>query len=129
MISSFTANLAKGSIHFRYFAKRPVQVIHRHLATSIITDEQNTPVAYGHLEKEDDILWLGIAVADEHIGKGLGKMMLNHLIDTAHSKHEKQIRLSVDHDNHIAQKLYTHAGFVKIKSLPAGLIFELTLHY
>jgi GNAT superfamily N-acetyltransferase len=127
LVEAFIKNLKKGATHFRYYDKRPVSSIHKHLLTIIVTDEFETPMAYGHLEKEDNILWLGIAVSDDYLNKGLGKIIMRQLIDFAIDKKESMISLSVDGDNHIAQKLYTSFGFMKIREFPGRYIFELKL--
>jgi RimJ/RimL family protein N-acetyltransferase len=127
LVETFIKNLKKGASHFRYYDKRPVSCIHKHLLTIMITDEFEMPMAYGHLEKEDDILWLGIAVGDDYLNKGFGKIIMKQLIDFAINKKESMISLSVDDDNHIAQKLYISFGFIKTSEFPGRYVFELKL--
>ena len=113
---------------FRYFQKRPLEVIKNHLCTFLLLDEE-TPVAYGHLDVTDEqtiasncdskekgfttekTIWLGIAVADGYKGKGLGLLMMNQLISFAKLHGVKKIRLSVDNDNEAAIALYEKLGF------------------
>ena len=125
LVERFLAKLAKGAAQFRYFQKRPVSIIQNHLTTAIMLDKASHPVAYGHLEREGQHLWLGIAVADDHINKGLGKSMLNYLVDFAANKGESAVRLVADKNNFIAQGLYQSAGFAKIAEHPAYYLFEL----
>jgi ribosomal protein S18 acetylase RimI-like enzyme len=127
LVERFLAKLVKGAAQFRYFQKRPVSIIQNHLTTAITLDPRGGPVAYGHLEKEDGKLWLGLAVADDHLNQGLGKSMLNFLVNDAADKGESAVCLAVDKDNIIAQGLYQSAGFAKIGEYPAYYLFELTL--
>ena len=127
LVESFLAKLVKGAAQFRYFQKRPVSIIQNHLTTAITLDPTGSPVAYGHLEEEGGHLWLGLAVADEQVNKGLGKSMINYLVGIAANKDKSTVRLAVDKDNFIAQGLYQSAGFAKIAEQPAYYLFELTL--
>jgi len=38
--------------------------------------KDNNPVCYGHLDKENDIIWLGIAVAEQYLRRKLGTIMM-----------------------------------------------------
>lgn len=114
---------------FRYFQKRPLDVIKNHLCTFLLLDNEK-PVAYGHLDVSDEAtiashcdskeeglktektIWLGIAVSENYKGKGLGLMMMNQLISFAKNNKVKQIKLSVDNDNESAISLYKKLGFV-----------------
>jgi len=127
LVSTFINNLVKGAHHFRYFNKRPVSAIQNHLLTIVVIDRTGCPIGYGHLEKGDGAIWLGIAVADNLTGKGIGRMIMHYLIDFAKGTNETSIWLSVDVDNHTAQKLYKSAGFEKIKELPENMIFKFAL--
>ncbi len=127
LVERFLAKLVKGAVQFRYFQKRPVSIIQNHLATAITLDPTGSPIAYGHLEKEGGKLWLGLAIADDQVNKGLGKSMLNFLVSNAATKGESAVRLAVDKDNFIAQGLYQSAGFTKIGDYPTYYVFELTL--
>ena len=55
-----------------------------------------------------------IAVAEAHRGKGLGRILLTELLDTARSRNAKEVFLEVRADNPVAQKLYESEGFVEI---------------
>jgi len=54
---------------------------------------------------------MNIAVKKEHRGKGIGKMLINYVIDFANSKDIKKIFLEVREKNFIAKKLYKSFGF------------------
>ena len=96
---------------FRYFSKRPLEVIKNHACTYLLMDG-NTPVAYGHLDNEDGIVWLGVAVTQAHVGLGLGVMMMKQLINFAKENAIPAIKLSVDNANTAAIKMYEKLGFV-----------------
>lgn len=95
---------------FRYFDTRPISVIKNHMITLILIS-QGKAVAYGHLDKEDGIVWLGMMVAENNTGSGFGKMMLARLLHMAHTNHVKSIQLTADNDNVAAINLYSSHGF------------------
>ena len=111
LVKSFIDSAGDSLQAFRYFNSRGLDVLKNHVHTALIVDEHNTPLAYGHLDSENDTVWLGTAVSETHTGKGLGKMMMAHLIESAKNQHIKNIRLSVDNDNVRATNLYTSFGF------------------
>lgn len=127
LVDKFISSLIMGKVNFRYFQKRPVNIINTHLLTLIAVEESGNPVAYGHLEKEEGTLWLGIAVADDHYNRGLGTMMMKKLIDSAKEKDETAISLSVDKNNIKAQKLYLKMGFFQTAEFLDRLTFQLKL--
>lgn len=113
LVKDFLAVLGDGAASFRYFAKRPVEIVLNHLLTVVMLDDQESPVAYGHLDKEGAHLWLGIAVAQKTQGAGLGKEMLHYLIDYARTEGEASITLTVDKHNTKAIQLYEANNFVR----------------
>ncbi|MBO0937946.1 GNAT family N-acetyltransferase [Fibrella sp. HMF5335] len=112
LLNDFLARLGEGVRSFRYFEKRPLEVVVDHLLAVVLVDETSGPLAYGHLEREDGVLWLGIAVAEEQKGKGIGKLMMHYLINFAREHNEKTINLTVDKSNAVAAHLYESFGFV-----------------
>jgi GNAT superfamily N-acetyltransferase len=50
-------------------------------------------------------------VLPSHRGRGINQMIINYLIDWAHSKDLKEIQLDVYAQNHSALKAYQKAGF------------------
>ena len=129
---------------FRYFQKRPLEIIKNHLCTFLLLDE-GKPVAYGHLDVSDEAtiaehcgsteeknntqktIWLGIAVSEKYLGMGLGAIMMNQLISFAKQNKVKQIKLSVDNDNTAAIALYKKLGFVLLEKKEAFGFYILTL--
>ena len=126
LLETFIAIAGKSLSTFRYFNQREITVIENHLCTYIIMEEDK-PVAYGHLDKEDNIIWLGIAVSETSQGKGFGKNMMNKLIDTAKELKVETIHLSVDEDNETAIKLYNKFGFLFYKSKNNIQFFQKTI--
>ena len=110
LLQSFVDRAGKSLETFRYFAKRPFTVVENHVCTWVLVDGTNVE-AYGHLDKEGDTVWLGIAVADAARGKGLGAEMMNRLMESAEALGLRQVKLSVDHVNVPAIKLYERFGF------------------
>jgi len=104
---------AGSSLHsFRYFNKRPLTIINQHLLT-VLSYDQDRPCGYGHLDKEQDKVWLGVMVAEDYQGMGIGKMILNYLFDFADRNNVSEIFLTVDKVNYVAEKLYRTFGFVE----------------
>lgn len=91
---------------FRYFKKRNFDVIKNHIKTILLINENKT-IGYGHLDSENDNIWLGIIVCDECKGLGYGSLIMDKLIDNFN----KDIILSVDKDNISAMNLYIKKGF------------------
>lgn len=101
---------------FRYFNNRPKEIIKKHIITYMLIDEQTKKsIGYGHLDPEDNKIWLGIAISESEQGKGLGKMLMQKLLDTAKINKIDEIYLTVDKDNEIAIKLYKIFGFYIVK--------------
>jgi GNAT superfamily N-acetyltransferase len=136
---------------FRYFQKRPLEVIKDHLCTFLLMDNE-VPAAYGHLDVSDEAtigshcgekgekpktdppageagktIWLGIAVAEKYVGLGLGVMMMNQLISFGKQQGVKQIKLSVDNDNEKAIQLYKKLGFELLEKKEAFGFYILNL--
>ncbi|UAY52236.1 GNAT family N-acetyltransferase [Ferruginibacter albus] len=125
-INDFLSNAGKSLISFRYFARRPLTVIQNHLCTYLLF-HNNEPVCYGHLDKEGDKVWLGIAVSEKYTGKGLGKTMMEYLLQAARNNMLKGIYLSVDKDNFAAIELYQKFGFVLQKNTDTYLLYYLKI--
>ena len=113
-VTRFLARAGGSLTHFRYFAKRPVETVRNHLLTLISADRGGEPMAYGHLDPEDGVVWLGICVAETERGKGHGTMMLQALLDAARKQNLPAVRLSVDQENLPAIRLYQAHGFRRI---------------
>ena len=69
---------------------------------------------------------LGISVAKEYRGKGLGKKLMELIIELAKEKLKglEMIELSVFKRNKAAKKLYKKFGFKKVATIKKGLKFE-----
>jgi ribosomal protein S18 acetylase RimI-like enzyme len=116
LIDSFLKNAGDSLKFFRYFNKRPVSAIAGHLVTCLLIDHEK-PVGYGHLDLENEIVWLGIAVIDSGKRKGYGKIIMSFLIDFASKSQINEINLSVDKNNHAAIQLYTFFEFEIVSEL------------
>jgi ribosomal protein S18 acetylase RimI-like enzyme len=121
LLQSFLENAGTSLSSFRYYAARPLSVISNHLVTVVIT-EDGQPAGYGHLDKDGDTIWLGIAVKEDRKGKGLGNSIMNYLVSAGDELQLEKICLTVDYDNTAAISLYKKFGFAE-----AGMINERSL--
>jgi|688.fasta_scaffold04394_20 GNAT superfamily N-acetyltransferase len=97
---------------FRYFGKRPLDIIKNHKYTILLLNDNEVPVAYGHLDLSDDVIWLGICVSENHMGKGYGHLVMEDLLQKADSEGILEITLQVDKVNYIAVNLYKKFNFI-----------------
>jgi GNAT superfamily N-acetyltransferase len=129
---------------FRYFQKRPLEVIKNHVCTFLLVDD-GEPVAYGHLDVSDEatvsshcgdgeqkpatekVIWLGVAVIETYLGLGLGAIMMKKLIEFAKENHIPSIKLSVDNNNSSAISLYKKLGFVLQEKKEGFSFYSLTV--
>lgn len=109
LLDKFLRSNKVGGVSFRYFQKRPFNIINNHLFTCLYF-EKNKCVGYGHLDYENEKTWLGIIVADGMLGKGYGTYIIKDLI----SNTKNDIHLSVDKNNVRAINLYSKIGFVNL---------------
>ncbi len=113
LITRFLEKLGSSKQQFRYFNHRNLEVLDNHLVTLLFL-RGNEPVAYGHLDEEDNVVWLGIAVTGPELGKGYGRKMMEALFDEARRRAVRSISLTVDTDNASAIGLYEKFGFERI---------------
>ena len=123
LLEDFIKNLGHATHSFRYFNKRPIEITLTHLYNCLLIVD-DVAAGYGHLEKENDIIWLGIAILPKFQGKGLGKKIMTDLIDNAKILNVQSIKLSVDVNNKSAINLYTKYNFQKIKETSDYYIFS-----
>ncbi len=121
LLKDFILKMQDATKTFRYFNNRTVDVIKNHLVTLIMINESKLPVAYGHLDKENENIWLGICVLPDYKGEGYGNKMMQELIKKAYEFSVPKILLTVDKGNAVAIKMYEKFQF--------KLIEETTTHY
>ena len=126
LLDRFLNNISEGKKSFRYFNNRTYNALNNHLL-SIMLIHNEIPIGYGHLDKEKNKVWLGIAIADKYKSKGYGKIIMNELILNAKSIDLSEIYLSVDNSNIYAIRLYNKFGFKKLISDKSKTIFILKL--
>jgi ribosomal-protein-alanine N-acetyltransferase len=63
----------------------------------------------------DEVTLMDIVVSAEHQGKGLGKSLLQHLMDRCNQNNIQQIWLEVRESNKAAINLYDNAGFILVE--------------
>lgn len=106
----FVDSLGSASKQFRYFNSRDFKVLESHVYTILVLDNE-IPIGYGHLDKEKDFIWLGISVIPNFHNKGVGKLIMNTLIQKAKILNLIEIYLTVDTDNINARMLYEKYNF------------------
>ncbi len=110
VLKDFIRNIGVTSSSFRYYNSREVEVIKNHLITILLLDNLK-PVAYGHLDVEDGITWLGICVLTNFQGRGYSKIIMEELILWGIKLNLQTIFLTVDKDNLKAINLYERYNF------------------
>lgn len=113
ILNEFITNLNTAAKFFRYFNTRKPSIISNHLVTLLMMIDE-IPVAYGHLENEDEGNWLGICVLPKYSGKGYGSEMILELIEKAKKLKLPSIELTVDKENFSAISLYKKMSFVLV---------------
>jgi len=113
LLKNFSNNIL--SNHFRYFNKFlssndfPLNIIKNHVFT-IIGTINNNPIAYGHIDYENNY-WLGICILNDYQNKGYGKQIMNHLLQFVNKNKINPLFLTVDTDNLNAIHLYNKFNF------------------
>jgi len=126
VLKTFLKTAGSALANFRYFDKRSLDIINIHI-TTLIGFQNNLPICYGHLDREGEHVWLGIAVAEHAQGKGYGKLMMGELINQAGKAGVKNIRLSVDKINVKAIRLYEKNLFVRLSEEENYFIYQLSI--
>jgi sugar phosphate isomerase/epimerase/GNAT superfamily N-acetyltransferase len=127
LLEKFISAAGNSLERFRYFSKQGVDVMKRHLFTVMIIDNDENPVAYGHLDFESGTVWLGNCVIESQTGKGYGKRITKALLNYARDYNIETIKLSVDNVNEVAIKLYESFGFREIEKKDTYTIYEWSL--
>ena len=127
LIDEFLNNAGQSLNTFRYFKNRSIKTIENHECT-IVLSKTDILVGYGHLDKENEKIWLGICIAEYEKGKGYGQIIMNYLIEYARSKSITKIYLTVDSENTTAINLYEKYLFKIEKSIsPQTILMKLKL--
>ena len=80
-----------------------------------LAEQDGTMCGYVFLKEMcRSIPWLGIAVAEELKGKGLGRRLLQYAAEHARQKGKGGILLITHPDNLRAQRLYEHMGYERL---------------
>ncbi len=117
----FVDNLSISSDTFTYFKSRCFDALDNHTLTAL-GYVKNSPVAYGHLDKDGDTVWLGICVVGSEVGKGYGKKMMEYLTEYA-DKNKINLKLSVHRFNIQAVNLYKKFNFIKTSESDKSFYF------
>jgi GNAT superfamily N-acetyltransferase len=111
---------------FRYFNSRTIDIINNHIITVLYIID-NTPVGYAHIDYNvsDNKHWFGICILNVWQKKGIGKCLINYVIQKFKSMKSAPVYLAVDNDNLHAKKLYLSTGFKEIEFTKKYTIMEL----
>lgn len=125
LLRSFISKLGSSSRTFRYFESRDLESCLLNHKKTILLIDGDEPIGYGHLDKDpsDKKTWLGIALREQSCGKGLGKKIMEKLLENC----SEDIYLSVDSLNVAGQKLYSKFGFEIIKC-KSNIIYMIKRH-
>lgn len=110
LLNEFISSIGSASSTFRYFENRKLDAIHNHHRTLLLAQDSNL-VAYGHLDLDDNITWMGICVLPLYQNKGYGKIMVEKLIIEAKILNLGKIHAAVDNVNKNSIKMFLHFGF------------------
>lgn len=78
--------------------------------------QDNLPLGYYiGMTVLDEVTLMDIVVGATHQGKGLGKLLLQHLIEQCQKDNIQQIWLEVRESNAAAIHLYDNAGFILVE--------------
>jgi ribosomal protein S18 acetylase RimI-like enzyme len=118
VLEKFLHNAGRSLSSFRYFDTRPISVIENHYVTAVLVSN-SAAIGYGHLDKDkdNDVVWLGIAISEMAIGKGFGKLMMSFLVTKADEMNFPCISLTVDKNNTKAIRLYEYFGFLYVRDI------------
>lgn len=116
VLKQFIATVGDSIKTFRYFDKRPIEVLDNHKLT-LLAFMGEKPIGYGHLDYEGGRTWLGIAMIEGYTGKGFGKKIMDYLLTYADESNLSEIHLSVDKENKAAVSLYNKLNFEVVKEL------------
>jgi GNAT superfamily N-acetyltransferase len=123
LLSNFINSLGLSNKSFRYFSSRPITAINNHICTVLLL-ENNIPIGYAHLDKEEEDIWFGIALAEGHTGKGFGDKLMLYVLEKSVQLKIHELKLSVDETNTRAVSLYKKYGFQLFKKSNNTLHFN-----
>jgi [ribosomal protein S18]-alanine N-acetyltransferase len=85
----------------------------------LVAEDAGRLVGYAGLAVDpDDATVLTLAVDRPHWGRGIGATLLTALLDEAHRRGRRTVRLEVRVDNERARALYRRFGFVDVGRRP-----------
>jgi len=127
IINNLISKFSNENQHFRYFESRdPKTIIENHLYTCVFS-VSDIIVGYGHLDRDNDKVWLGMFVLKNFQKKGYGLLILENLIKIARKYKLKDIFLSADETNHKAINLYKKFSFKIVKKEKEKFFMKLQL--
>ncbi len=126
MLEEFNNRLGSGAEKFRYFQTRSYDIVRSH-DISLAMRADGKLVGYAHVETEEGISWIGIAITEDQKGRGWGKILLAKLLQSALSMKILDLDLRVDRENINAINLYRYFGFNPISDLSNEKVIHMRL--
>ena len=108
---------------FRHFGHHSVKECLADHTLTILAYSENEPVGYAHI----DNAWIGICVLPQHQGRGIGKALLQFLIDYARGSENTLLRLTVDTTNEPAISMYRTFGFEIVSEVQSSYLMSKVL--
>ena len=92
---------------FRYFQHKTVDNIVKNHYKTILYVKDNLPIGYAHIDYDviHDMYWVGCCVVSQYRNQGIGKTLLQHLIDYYIQSDISTLHLTVDKNNKHAIQL------------------------
>ncbi len=122
LLKEFIASLGEAGKTFRYFDTRDLTVLKNHLATLLFVGEDGKALAYGHLDKAGEKVWLGIAVLPFAQGKSLGIRMMDVLLQEAERRNITIVYASADEKNEPIKNVLRKFGFT-LEEIKLGICY------
>lgn len=126
LINKLLKTAGKSLETFRYFSTRNIGIVKQHIITVVLEENENI-IGYGHLDEEDNIVWLGLMVSEKYKSMGYGSYILQFLIEYSIKNDINKIKLSVDKGNTGAIYLYEKNGFKKVAENEISYIYTLEM--
>jgi len=110
LLKNFIAELGDSNLTFRYYQNRAITAIENHIITILLIKNKKA-IGYGHLDKEVDNIWLGLAILPNEKNKGYGNLLMIKLLKYALENNISKVKVSVDKDNLAIINLIKKHGF------------------
>lgn len=111
-VANFLERAGDSLSTFTYFEKRKPECLENHLLTAILFDGKKG-LAYGHLNREKEDVWLDVCVLSSEKRKGYGSSIMKFLLEEALIMNLTEVKSSINKTNEAAINLFKKFGFEK----------------